>query len=112
MTNKVALVTGSANGIGKAICKRLARDGIAIGALDILADGSAAVAREISAAGGKAIGLGADVSQRSQVRDALSRLRDAFGPVTILVNNAGITGFKPFLELTDEDWDRVMTVNL
>lgn len=112
MTNKVALVTGSANGIGKAICKRLARDGIAIGALDILADGSAAVAREISAAGGKAIGLGADVSQRRQVKDALSRLRDAFGPVTILVNNAGITGFKPFLELTDEDWDRVMTVNL
>lgn len=112
MMGRVALVTEAANGIGKAICKRLARDGIAIGELDILADGSSAVADAINAAGGRAVALAADVSERGQVREALARLRGAFGPVTILVNNVGITGFKAFLELTDDDWDRVMKVNL
>jgi 2-hydroxycyclohexanecarboxyl-CoA dehydrogenase len=112
MTGKVALVTGAANGIGKATAKRLARDGIAIGVLDLLEDGAAAVADEINADGGKAIALGADVSNRESVQAALTRLRQAFGPVTIVVNNAGITGFRPFLELTDEEWDRMMAVNL
>ena len=112
MTEKVALVTGAANGIGKATAKRLARDGIAIGVLDLLEDGAAAVAGEIEQSGGKAIALAADVSDRESVQAALARLRDAFGPVTIVVNNAGITGFVPFLELTDEDWDRMLAVNL
>lgn len=112
MVNKVALVTGAANGIGRATAKRLARDGIAIGVLDLLADGAASVAQEITAAGGKAIALTADVSQRDSVGAAITKLREAFGPVTIIVNNAGITGFKPFLELTDEDWDRMLAINL
>jgi 2-hydroxycyclohexanecarboxyl-CoA dehydrogenase len=110
--NRVALVTGAANGIGRAISKRLARDGIAIGALDILADGVAAVVGEINASGGNAIALTADVSKRNEVVAAVTKLRDAFGRITIVVNNAGITGFKPFLELSDEDWDRMLTVNL
>ncbi len=112
MTGKVALVTGAANGIGKATAKRLARDGIAIGVLDLLADGAQAVADEINASGGKAVALTADVSKRSDIVAAVTKLREAFGPVTILVNNAGITGFKPFLELTDEDWDRMLAINL
>ena len=112
MTNKVALVTGAANGIGKATAKRLAREGIAIGVLDLLEEGAAAVADEINADGGRAIALSADVSKREDVAAALAKLREAFGPVTIVVNNAGITGFVPFLELTDEDWDRMLTVNL
>jgi 2-hydroxycyclohexanecarboxyl-CoA dehydrogenase len=109
---KVALVTGAANGIGRAISKRLARDGIAIGALDIDEKGADATASEIVATGGKAVALVADVSNREQVARALERLRGAYGPITIVVNNAGITGFKPFLELTDDEWDRVMSVNL
>lgn len=109
---KTALVTGAANGIGRAISKRLARDGIAIGVLDLLADGAAKVADEINASGGKAIALSADVSKRQDVNGAVARLRETFGPVTILVNNAGITGFVPFLELTDENWDRMLSVNL
>lgn len=112
MASKVALVTGAANGIGKATAKRLARDGIAIGVLDLLKDGAAAVAEEIKAAGGQAIALVADVSNRGEVTAAVEELRGAFGPVTIVVNNAGITGFKPFLELTDEEWDRMLTINL
>lgn len=112
MTNKVALVTGAANGIGKATAKRLARDGIAIGVLDLLEDGAKAVVDEIEAEGGRAIALAADVSDRQSVTAALAKLREAFGPVTIVVNNAGITGFKPFLELTDDEWDRMLKVNL
>ena len=112
MVNKVAVVTGAANGIGRATAKRLARDGIAVGVLDLLADGAAKVADEIASAGGKAISLSADVSKRESVSAALAKLREAFGPVTIVVNNAGITGFAPFLELTDDDWDRMLAVNL
>lgn len=110
--NKVALITGSASGIGRAISKRLARDGIAVGVLDLLAEGAEKVTAEIIATGGRAMALSADVSNRAAVGDALAKLREAFGPVTILVNNAGITGFVPFLELTDEQWDRMLTINL
>jgi 2-hydroxycyclohexanecarboxyl-CoA dehydrogenase len=112
MAHKVALVTGAANGIGRATAKRLARDDIAIGVLDLLDDGAAVVAEEITAIGGRAVALAADVSSRGSVQAAIASLRDAFGPINIVVNNAGITGFKPFLELTDEEWDRMMAINL
>jgi 2-hydroxycyclohexanecarboxyl-CoA dehydrogenase len=109
---KVALVTGAATGIGAAISRRLARDGIAIGVLDILIDGATQVANEIVAAGGKALPLQASITDREQVNAAVNKLRETFGPVTILVNNAGITGSVPFEELTDAQWDRMMEINL
>lgn len=109
---KVALVTGAANGIGRAACKRLARDGIAVGVLDLLGDGAHEVAADITAAGGQAIGLAADVSDRAQVASAVDTLREAYGPITILVNNAGISRFVPFLDITDEQWDEMLRVNL
>jgi 2-hydroxycyclohexanecarboxyl-CoA dehydrogenase len=109
---KVALVTGAAAGIGAAISRRLARDGIAIGVLDILIDGATKVANEIAAAGGKALPLQASITDREQVKAAVTKLRAAFGPVSILVNNAGITGFVAFEELTDAQWDRMMEVNV
>ena len=109
---KVALVTGAAAGIGAAISRRLARDDIAIGVLDILIADATKVAAEIVAAGGKAIPLQASITDREQVKAAASRLRESFGPVTILVNNAGITGILPFEEITDAQWDKMMEVNL
>ncbi len=109
---KVALVTGAAAGIGAAIARRLARDGIAIGVLDILIDDATKVANEILGAGGKALPLQASITDRGQVKAAAARLRETFGPVTILVNNAGITGIAPFEELTDAQWDKMMEVNL
>lgn len=109
---KVALVTGAAAGIGAATAKRLARDGIAIGVLDLTEDRVAETVSAIEAAGGKAIALGADISKRDQVEAAVAKLREAFGPISILVNNAGITGFVPFMELTDEEWDKMLEINL
>jgi 2-hydroxycyclohexanecarboxyl-CoA dehydrogenase len=112
MASKVALVTGAAVGIGRAIGHRLARDGIAIGVLDLKLADAQKVADEIVQAGGRAVGLEADIADRARVQAAAAALRHAFGPITILVNNAGITGFKPFLELTDAEWDRMMEINL
>jgi 2-hydroxycyclohexanecarboxyl-CoA dehydrogenase len=112
MSKKVALVTGAAAGIGAAICRRLAREGIAVGVLDINIDDASKVAREIVSQGGKAIPLQASISDRAQVNAAVAKLRAELGPVTILVNNAGIASFIPFEELTDEIWDRTMEVNL
>ena len=112
MAKKVALVTGAAAGIGAACALRLSRDGIAVGVLDLDAARCADAVAAIHAGGGEAMALGADVSERTQVKAALAQLRNAFGPVTILVNNAAITGYVPFLEMTDKQWDDVHRVNL
>jgi 2-hydroxycyclohexanecarboxyl-CoA dehydrogenase len=109
---KTALVTGAAAGIGKACSLRLAREGIAVGVLDLNLEGCQAVVAEIEAAGGKAIALQASITDRGQVAAALAKLREAFGPVTVLVNNAGISHFKQFEELTDDDWSTMFDVNV
>jgi 2-hydroxycyclohexanecarboxyl-CoA dehydrogenase len=112
MNQKVALVTGAAAGIGAAICRRLAEEGIAVGVLDLNIDDATKVADEIVSQGGKAIALQASVADRPQVIAAVGKLRDEFGPVTVLVNNAGIAGFVPFEDITDEAWDQMMEINL
>lgn len=112
MSAKVALVTGAAAGIGAACAKRLAQDGIAVGVLDLDADRCADTVKAVTDAGGKAVALGADVSNREQVRAALAQCRDALGPITIAVNNAGITDFTAFEELTDERWDEIYAINV
>lgn len=112
MANKVALVTGGQAGIGAACAKRLARDGVAIGVLDLTADLCADTVAAIKEAGGEAIALGADISDRAQVKAAVAKLREAFGPVTILVNNAGITDFVPFEEITEARWEVVYRINV
>jgi 2-hydroxycyclohexanecarboxyl-CoA dehydrogenase len=109
---KVALVTGAAAGMGKACALRLARDGHAVGVLDLGKARCADTLEEIAAAGGKAVALAADVSDRAQVQAALAELRDALGPVTVLVNNAGMSEFLPFEQLTDQHWDRMFAVNV
>ena len=109
---KTALVTGAANGIGRAISLRLAKDGMAVGVLDIDLAGAERVASEIKAAGGQAIALEASIADRPAVQAAVDKLRGAFGPITVLVNNAGIPGFCRFQELTDEVWDRTFEINV
>lgn len=111
MGNKVALVTGAAAGIGKACSVRLARDGMAVGVLDLDAERCADTVEAIRAAGGKAVAVGADVSDRSQVKAAVAEVRAELGPITVLVNNAGISHFIDFEDITDEHWDRVFAIN-
>lgn len=112
MTPKVALVTGAAAGIGAACAIRLARDGAAVGVLDLDEARCADTVTAIEAAGGRALALAADISDRTRVERAVGKLRDAYGPIGILVNNAAVTGFVPFLELRDSQWDEVLRVNL
>ncbi len=98
--------------MGRATSQRFARDGMAVGVLDINGDGAASVASEISEAGGRAVALQADVSNRQSVNAAVAKLREQSGPVTVVVNNAAVDSWCPFEEITDEMWDIQMNVNL
>ena len=112
MSYKVAIVTGAAAGIGAACAKRLAQDGIAIGVLDLDEERCAGTVDAIRQAGGTAIALAADVSKKDQVEAAVEKCREQLGPVTILVNNAGVTDFTPFEEITEELWHFVHSINV
>lgn len=104
--NRVAIVTGGAAGIGAAICRFLARDGADVAVWDRRLDD------EIRAMGRRAIACPVDVSRRDDVAAGVQQVRAHLGPVGILVNNAGISPEKDFLDITDDDWSRVMDVNL
>jgi 3-oxoacyl-[acyl-carrier protein] reductase len=110
--DRVALVTGAAQGIGAAVAQRLAADGAKVGVLDLNQDAATAVAEQITAAGGQAIGLGADVSQREQVQAAVDSLVEHFGALHVLVNNAGVLRDNLLFKMTDDDWTLVMEVHL
>lgn len=112
MTKRIALVTGGGAGIGEATCLRLVRDGHAVGVLGRRKENIEAVARAIIAAGGQALPVLADVADRAQVEAAVAGVRAALGPITILVNNAGIEEFAAFPDIDDASWDRVMAANL
>lgn len=112
MTARTALVTGGGAGIGEATCRRLARDGHAVAVLGRRKENAEAVAQAIVEAGGRAIPVVADVAERAQVEAAVAEVRAQIGPITILVNNAGIEQFMPFSDIDDASWDRVMAVNL
>jgi 3-oxoacyl-[acyl-carrier protein] reductase len=110
--DRVALVTGAGQGIGAAIARRLAVGGAAVGVLDINREASDAVAGEIVANGGRAIGLSADVSDRDQVEAAVGKLVQDFGGLHVLVNNAGVVRDNLVFKMTDDDWSTVMDVHL
>jgi 2-hydroxycyclohexanecarboxyl-CoA dehydrogenase len=109
---RIALVTGAAAGIGAACARRLAKDGMALGVLDLDEERCAGTVSDIEAAGGQAIALGADISDPAQVERALTKLRSGLGPASVLVNNAGIPGYAPFLETRLEDWENILRINL
>ncbi len=112
LEQRVALVTGGGAGIGAATCLRLAQQGRRVAVMGRSPGNIAEVAAQIEAAGGVAIAVQADVSDRGQVDAALVRVRERLGRVTILVNNAGIEDFTPFAEIDEVHWDRLMAVNL
>ncbi len=110
LKDKTAIVTGAAQGIGRAIAQRLATEGARLAIIDVDADGAKQAAAEI---GQTAIGIAADVSQASQVERAFATVMDHFGSLDILVNNAGVVGTDtPVKDLEEEDWNRVLNINL
>jgi 2-hydroxycyclohexanecarboxyl-CoA dehydrogenase len=112
LQGKVAVVTGAGSGIGRAIAIRLARDNALIAVLDLNGEGAAETAKSITDAGGKALALTVDCANQAAITEAAAKIRDEFGPITILVNNAGIATFVPYMEITEEQWDRMIAINL
>jgi NAD(P)-dependent dehydrogenase (short-subunit alcohol dehydrogenase family) len=111
LTGRVAIVTGSARGIGRAIALRLADAGALVVVTDVAQSDCEVVATEIAAAGGKAVAQAADVSSGDDIGRLVAATRSAFGAIDILVNNAALRGWYTWDTLTPEVWDRYMAVN-
>jgi 3-oxoacyl-[acyl-carrier protein] reductase len=109
---RVAVVTGAARGIGAATARRLAADGLAVAVLDLKEGDCADTVDAITAAGGKAMAVGADVSQADQVKAAVAAVTEGLGGPAVLVNNAGVLRDNMLFKMTDDDWDTVMGVHL
>ncbi len=112
LKDKVAIVTGAAQGIGKVIALGLAKCGADIAVSDITEDGLNSAVQEIEALGRKAIAVKMDVSSLKDCEDMVKKTIDAFGKVDILINNAGITRDTVLLRMKEEQWDQVIQVNL
>jgi 3-oxoacyl-[acyl-carrier protein] reductase len=112
MPQRIAIVTGGARGIGAGTAKRLAADGLAVAVLDLEAAAGADTVAQIEKSGGKAIAVGADVSNGEQVQAAVDKVVAELGEPTVLVNNAGVTRDNLLFKMTDEDWTTVMEVHL
>jgi acetoacetyl-CoA reductase/3-oxoacyl-[acyl-carrier protein] reductase len=111
--NRVALVTGGSRGIGRAIALALAARGHVVAlSYATRVEQARAVADEIRQHGGQALAVQLLAEDRASVARAANAVRETFGPIAVLVNNAAIAQEKPFLDLTDEDWDRMLAVNL
>ncbi|MFP3880351.1 MAG: SDR family NAD(P)-dependent oxidoreductase [Dehalococcoidia bacterium] len=112
LENKVAIVTGAGRGIGRAIALAMAGEGAAVVVSDVNEDDCKNVVEKIRQGNGKALALKCDVSSRADIDDMLQKTIAQYGSLDILINNAGIINFKPFMELTEQDWDRTLSVNL
>ncbi|GAA4736830.1 3-oxoacyl-ACP reductase FabG [Actinomycetospora chibensis] len=109
---RIAVVTGAARGLGTATAARLAADGLAVALIDLDESAAAAAAKTVAGAGGRAIGVGADVADAEAVQAAVDRVVTELGPPTVLVNNAGITRDNLLFKMSEADWDQVMDVHL
>ncbi|MDR2049312.1 MAG: SDR family oxidoreductase [Treponema sp.] len=112
LKDKIAIVTGTRTGIGKAIALRFAREGASVVTCIRQGKGGEDTANEIKAAGGKALFVQCDVSSEADVINAVKKTVETYGRLDIIVNNAGVNFVKPFAETTAEDWDRVINTDL
>lgn len=106
-----AVVTGGAQGIGRAIALRLARDGANIGILDIQKGTAEKTADEIRKLGGKAIAIQCDVTEYQTVKESVARIHKEYGSIDILINNAGIDMAGPFVDTDPSQWEKILNVN-
>lgn len=111
-TDKVAVVTGAASGIGQAVALRLAAEGAAVAALDVAEEGVRATAEQITAAGGRAAAISCDVTSEESVIAAVAGAVEALGAPTVVCNVAGIGGFFNTVDMPLERWDKIIAVNL
>lgn len=112
LKDKVALVTGAAQGIGKAIALLFAQEGAKVGVADLNLAGAEETSREIMALPGEALAIGGNVAKAEDAEGMVQSVLDKFGRLDILVNNAGITRDQVLLRMKEEDWDLVLAVNL
>ena len=109
---KIALVTGAANGLGRVICERLIKAGYQVAVTDVTASLAAAAAAEIEPAGSRTLALGLDVTRKNEFEAALAALGAHWGTPSLLVNNAAMTMVTPLMQISAEEFDRVVAVNL
>jgi len=112
LEGKVAIVTGAGQGIGRACAERLAREGAKVVVSDVNETHGPKVAAAITAAGGSAKFAFADVSERLDVHNLIAAALETFGRIDVMVNNAGVVDDTPFLDLTEDEFDRILKTNL
>ncbi|MEI8177035.1 SDR family oxidoreductase [Aestuariivirga sp.] len=112
LDNKVALISGGATGMGGAASRLFAAEGAKVGIVDINAKAGLEAVADIERAGGTACFVQADVSKADQVKKAVDEVSAKLGPITVLFNHAGSIVIKPFLETTEEEWDRLTDINV
>jgi len=112
LQNKVAIVTGAGRGIGEGIALRLAKESAHVAVCDINLESAKATAQKIKSLGRRSLAVQADVSKSADVKRMVDEVMQEFGRIDILVNNAGITLVNPVVEFSEEDWDRLININL
>lgn len=112
LDNKVAIITGARQGMGRTHALLLAKAGARVVVSDISEQDCQKVVEEIEKNGGEAIAIKCDVSKKGEVDEMINKTVEKWSKIDILVNNAGICQFKPFLDLTEEEWDRTLNINL
>jgi NAD(P)-dependent dehydrogenase (short-subunit alcohol dehydrogenase family) len=112
LSGRIAIISGGASGCGEAASRLFAAEGAAVGIIDRQGDLAAEVAASIVASGGVAMSAVADVSNGAQVADAVAKVTEALGAADVLFNHAGTLIVRPFLETTEEEWDRLMAINV
>ncbi|MGD8736464.1 MAG: SDR family NAD(P)-dependent oxidoreductase [Anaerolineae bacterium] len=112
LEGKVAIITGGASGIGRATALLFAREGASVAVVDVHRAGAGVVSEQIVSAGGQAIAIGCDVGQAVECRRAVEQTTNALGGPDILFNNVGIIRRTTVLDITEEEWDRVMAINV
>ncbi len=112
LQNQVAIVTGAGRGIGRGIALRLAEEGAAVTIADVAGESAQQTAQMVRTLGSRAVALEVDVSRSNQVEQMVTQTLDNFGKIDLLVNNAGIIKQKPLVDITEEEWDQTMSINL